>query len=124
MRGFMSTAIAATVLGLAAASGPAAALANEFDGDWTVRVVTERGTCDHSSSYNVVVLNGVIHYTTVTSLSMHGTVTPRGAVIVNLTHHEEHASGSGHLLSHSGGGGWHGVGKDGACSGRWEAHRR
>jgi hypothetical protein len=124
MRGFMTTAMAATVLGLAVASGPAAALANEFDGDWTVQILTERGTCDRSSSYNVVVLDGVIHYTTVTSLSMHGTVTPHGAVTVNLTHHEERASGSGHLLSHSGGGAWHGVGKDGACSGRWEAHRR
>jgi hypothetical protein len=120
----MTTAIATAMLALAAASGPAAALANEYDGDWNVKIITERGTCDHSSEYNVVVMNGVIHYTTVTSLSMHGTVTPQGSVLVHLAHHEDHANGSGRLLQRTGSGGWHGVGKDGACSGRWEAHRR
>jgi hypothetical protein len=99
------------------------AWADEFDGDWTVQIVTERGACDHTYSYNVSVMQGTIFYKALTSVSLSGTVSPQGAVVVHITHFDEGARGTGHLRETTGAGSWRGVGKNGECSGRWEAHR-
>jgi hypothetical protein len=109
---------------LALASVPTGALAAIFDGDWTVTVVTERGKCDHTYSYHVRVNGGAVHYTDYNSVSVGGTVTPQGVVRVGIRHHDDTASGIGHLGERTGSGEWHGSGKDGACSGRWRAQRR
>ena len=89
-----------------------------------MQVITERGTCDRIYSYDVSVSNGKIHYPSYTSVSLYGTVSPQGAVMVSIRHLDDIANGSGHLTASSGGGGWRGVGKNGACSGHWKAHRR
>jgi hypothetical protein len=120
----VGTAIAAaTLMSLAAASQPDAAAAT-MDGDWTVHVITERGTCDHTHDYDVSVANGRIEYKSYTSVTLNGTVAPDGAVRVVIRHFDEGAQGSGRLTGRHGSGAWHGAGKGGACSGRWEAHRR
>ena len=119
MRGVTTTIIAAALLGLTTA-----AMAADFDGDWTVQVTTERGTCDHAYSYDVSVAHGRIEYRNYTSVTLHGTVSPQGAVMVSIRHFDDGAEGTGHLGGRSGSGGWRGAGKQGACSGRWEAHRR
>lgn len=111
-------------MGLGVAVRPAAALAGNYDGNWTVRVITERGQCDRSASYDVRVANGKVIYTSYTSVSLWGTVSPQGAVRVTIRHFDDGANGSGQLTARSGSGGWSGVGKKGPCSGRWEAHRR
>ena len=124
MRGVMTTVIAVALLGLAIAGQSTAAFAAGYDGDWTVQVITERGTCDRIYSYDVSVSNGKIHYPSYTSVSLYGTVSPQGAVMVTIRHLDDIANGSGHLMASSGNGGWRGVGKIGACSGHWRAHRR
>jgi hypothetical protein len=111
-------------LGSAIAGRPTAAFAAAFDGDWTVLVITERGTCDRTYSYDVSVSHGNIQYNSYTSVSLHGTISPQGTVTVNIRHFDDIATGSGRLTERTGSGGWRGVGKDGACSGRWQAHRR
>jgi hypothetical protein len=116
--------LAAALMAVAIAGKPTPAIAGAFDGEWTVVVITEHGKCDHSYSYDVRVLNGVVYYHTVTSVSLSGTVSPSGQVRVAIRHHEEGADGSGHLAAQRGGGGWRGSGKDGVCSGRWVAERR
>jgi hypothetical protein len=121
---FSAVLPAALALGAVAATLPGVAHAGEYDGDWTVRVITERGKCDSSSSYNVQVAGGKVRYTSYNSVSLWGTVSPSGAVSVSIRHFDDGANGSGHLMKRTGTGGWHGVGKKGPCSGRWEARRR
>jgi hypothetical protein len=115
---------AAALSGLAIASTPHAAFAATFDGDWTVQVITEKGTCDRTYSYDVNVSNGKIHYPSYTSVSLNGTVSPQGSVIVSIRHLDDVANGSGSLMKRTGSGGWRGVGKNGTCSGHWKARRR
>jgi hypothetical protein len=125
MRGvIIKVALAAALMGLATAGKPTAAFAGEHDGDWTVRVFTEQGNCDRTYSYQVRVSNGRIIYTSYTSVSLSGTISPQGEVMVNIRHFDEGAHGSGLLNRHTGIGDWRGAGKRGVCSGRWEAHRR
>ena len=123
MRGFMTAAIAAALMGPALAATPTAAIAAGHDGNWTVVVITDQGRCDRTSRYNVKVSQGVLQYTSYNSVSMHGTVSPQGEVRVTIRHHDDGANGSGHLSERSGNGGWQGVGVNGACSGRWRAQR-
>jgi hypothetical protein len=120
----MTIAAAAALSGLAVVAAPAAAVASGYDGDWTVLVITERGKCSHTHSYDVRVSHGSILYTSYSSVTLHGTVTPQGAVRVAIRHFEEGANGSGQLSARRGAGDWRGAGRDGVCSGRWEAHRR
>jgi hypothetical protein len=109
---------------VAIVSVPSGALAAVFDGDWTVTVVTEHGKCDRTYSYHVRVHGGAVHYTDYNSVSVGGTVSPQGIVRVGIRHHDDTASGIGHLSERTGAGEWRGSGKDGACSGRWDAQRR
>ena len=46
-----------SAIGLAAAPGPVSATPASFDGTWTVRLVTESGTCESSYSQTVAVEN-------------------------------------------------------------------
>ncbi len=45
-------------------------------------------------------------------------------IAVEISRFDEGARGTGRLARRGGSGGWHGAGKDGACSGHWEARRR
>ncbi len=123
VRGVKTIAVAAALSGLAIAAGPAKAAA-AYDGEWTVLFTTEKGKCDHSYRYDVSVSQGKIHYTSYTSVTLNGTVSPLGGVMVSIRHFDDVANGSGHLAAHAGSGGWRGTGKDGACSGLWKAQRR
>jgi hypothetical protein len=125
MQGVVTKLVLATAfMVLTIAGAPTAAFADGYDGNWTVLVVTERGTCDRNYSYDVSVSQGKINYPSYTSVSMYGTVSPQGAVMVSIRHLDDIASGSGHLSARAGGGGWRGVGRNGSCSGHWKAHRR
>jgi hypothetical protein len=120
MRGVITkVALAAALIGLATVAFPA-----DHDGDWTVRVITEQGKCDRTSSYQVRVSNGHIIYTSYTSVSLSGTISLQGEVMVSIRHFDEGAHGSGRLMANTGTGDWRGAGKDGVCSDRWEARRR
>ena len=51
-------ALVFSAVGLAAAPGSVSATPASFDGTWTVRLVTESGTCENSYSQTVAVENG------------------------------------------------------------------
>ncbi|MGH6682793.1 MAG: hypothetical protein ACRECA_02515 [Pseudolabrys sp.] len=110
-------------LTVAVAVRPAAALGGNYDGSWTVRVITERGHCDRTTNYDVRLARGKVVYRSYSSVSLWGSVSPDGAVSVSIRHFDDGARGSGRLSERSGGGGWSGVGKKGPCSGHWVAHR-
>jgi len=122
-RAAILASLSALLLGLTIAC-PLPALAAGYDGEWTVLVTTAQGNCDRTYSYDVSVSQGKILYTSYTSVTLNGTVSPQGAVMVSIRHFDDVANGRGHLTGRAGGGGWRGTGKDGACSGQWKAQRR
>ena len=121
-----SLKMTATVLAFGfALAGPAAtAGAASHDGNWSVLIITEKGTCDKAFRYNVGVANGEVRYQGDAAVNFNGTVAANGAVKVNIRLGEQGASGTGRLAKDSGTGTWRGVGGAGECAGRWEAERR
>jgi len=118
------TVMAAVALGFGLLASTPAAFAATHDGNWSVVIITEKGTCDQAYRYSVGVANGQVRYQGDAAVNFNGTVEPSGAVKVNIRLGEQGASGTGRLNGSSGTGTWQGVGGTKECSGRWEAERR
>jgi hypothetical protein len=103
---------------------PRPAAAADFDGKWSVLVVTDKGTCDRAYRYEVAVRNGRVSYIGDASINLAGTVTPNGAVTVGISRGKQRADGTGRISASAGAGRWHGRSSAGECSGHWEAERR
>jgi hypothetical protein len=114
---------ALTLATLATASAyaamPAQAKTN-FDGNWSVVIITEKGTCDRSYRYPVRITGGNVGYAGESAFNVSGKVASNGKVTVTVSRGDRRASGSGHLTASAGGGSWSG----GECSGTWQAERR
>ena len=115
--------VAFAILMLGAAIAPPAHAA-VFDGNWSVLVVTDRGSCDRGYRYEVAVAEGRVTYTGAAAVRIVGTVAPNGAVNVSIRSGRQIASGLGRLSAAAGAGTWQGQGNAGVCSGHWEAERR
>ncbi len=111
----MATLFAAT----AYAAVPAVAKTN-FDGKWSVVIITDKGTCDRSYRYPVHISDGSVGYGGEGSFNVSGRVAPNGSINVTVSRGEKRASGSGKLSGAYGSGSWSG----GECSGTWQAERR
>jgi hypothetical protein len=110
----------ATLIGAPAyAILPAEAKTN-FDGNWSVVIITEKGTCDRSYRYPVRISDGAVGYAGEASFNVSGRVAANGKVTVKVSRGDRSASGSGQLSVNSGSGSWSG----GECSGTWQAERR
>jgi hypothetical protein len=119
------TAMAFTALiGLPGLAGRVLAAPPDYDGNWTVLIVTEKGSCDRAYRYAVAVSNGRVNYSGERSVDMSGNVASNGDVRVGIRFRGQSANGSGRLSATTGAGSWHGTGSNGACAGRWEAERR
>lgn len=112
----IATSLAAGALG---ASAPAAATPN-FDGAWSVVIVTDKGTCDRAYRYPVRISNGEVLNDGPSLVNVSGKVANSGAVKVLVSAGDKSATGVGKLSAKIGGGSWSG----GDCSGRWQAERR
>jgi murein DD-endopeptidase MepM/ murein hydrolase activator NlpD len=117
------SALAALVLAATAlpASAPAAAKSN-FDGTWSVLIVTQKGTCDRAYRYPVKIDNGSVGYAGDAAFTVSGKVGENGAVIVKVARGSQSANGSGRLSPSGGSGMW--TAGSGECSGTWTAERR
>lgn len=117
---------------MAAASGaailsagvPAHAARINFDGPWSVTVITDYGACDRAYRYGLEIQNGQVFYRGSSGVDISGRVTPRGQVSVQLRQGESQAVGSGRLSEASGGGRWRGASTGQQCGGHWVAERR
>jgi hypothetical protein len=107
-----------------AAVPPRPAPAASFDGNWSVVVITEAGTCDRAYRYPVRVVNGQIRYEGEAGIAISGRVEPSGRLNATISRGDQSASGTGRLSQATGTGTWSGKSKSSACSGRWEAERR
>ena len=103
------------------ASNPALAEAPDFNGTWTVQLVTETGVCS-GSSYTVVVQDGQVRLASAGgSASITGQIGADGSVGLNVRQGPASGSASGRLRSSTGSGTWKAAA---LCSGRWVAQRR
>src|ERR1700736_633197 len=117
---FRRAGIAAVLgLGLVAASAPVQATGN-FDGKWSVVVVTEKGDCDRAYHYPIDIRNMTLVNAGNSSFDISGRVQGDGAVAVKISYGQKTAAGSGRLSGTSGEGRWSG----GTCAGSWTAERR
>lgn len=117
--------VAVLGLGLVFNGGALAGAGQNHDGTWSVRLVTDSGSCDSSYSYAIQIQNGAVRYqpkpgeapTTVS-----GQIGPDG--LVNLGFHRSIAKADAHgrLNGRSGAGRWQ-LAMLG-CSGRWTAQKR
>src|SRR5437660_7827179 len=79
---------ALTALGILAATVPASAPASarsNFDGQWSVLIVTQKGTCDRAYRYPVKIDNGAVGYAGEASFNVSGKVGANGAVTVTVS---------------------------------------
>jgi len=109
----------ALMVATAYAAMPAQAKTN-FDGNWSVVIITEKGTCDRSYRYPVRISGGTVGYAGEASFDVSGRVHPNGNVTVSVSKGDRRANGSGKLSGDYGAGSWTG----GECSGTWQAERR
>ena len=103
------------------ASAPASARSN-FDGTWSVLIVTQKGTCDRAYRYPVKIDKGSVGYAGDSSFTLSGKVGENGAVTVKVARGNQSANGQGRLSSTDGSGMW--TAGSGDCSGTWTAERR
>jgi hypothetical protein len=103
---------------LALVATPAAASSEPFDGSWSVKIVTQKGTCDSGATVPIRVTNGSIA-SDLAVVKVSGQVAANGTLNVNVGHGLEHANGVGRLTDTSGSGTW----KGGICSGTWTASK-
>jgi len=91
-----------------------------YDGLWSVSVVTEKGDCDPGYRYPIRISHGQLINAGDAVFTVTGTVAQTGAITVTVSAAGKSATGSGRLAGSMGGGSWRG----GACSGTWTAERR
>jgi hypothetical protein len=116
--------LAAVALGAALLSSSSVARTASFNGNWTVLVVTESGSCDRAYRYGVNVENGAVRYRGEAGVAVSGRVENDGRVTVSIGRGEQRAQGTGRLSGESGSGTWSGTSSSSQCRGRWEAERR
>ena len=91
-----------------------------FNGAWSVAIITRDGACEPSYRFGVQIINGnVVHEGETT-----GRVSPNGSVQVAIAQGDQRANGQGRLSRDHGSGVWRGVGNAGNCAGTWVAERR
>jgi hypothetical protein len=100
-----------------------AAAQRAFDGQWSVLIVTQRGTCDRAYRYGISIQGGRVYYDG-GMVNFSGRVAGNGTVSVRVTSGNAFASGSGRLSRNAGRGRWSGQSGGDRCSGYWTAERR
>jgi hypothetical protein len=115
---------AGCVLGIAALMPAQAAARTNFDGSWSVLIMTRSGPCDQAYRYGLSIRDGRVFYEGSAAVNVAGQVSPSGAVSVRVWAGSQSANGAGRLARDYGGGQWRGVGSSGTCSGTWTAERR
>jgi hypothetical protein len=115
--------LAAVPMGLSLWTATDAMARKPFDGNWSVLVVTDGGSCDRAYRYALRIVNGRVTYDD-PAFNISGHVDASGHANVSISAGGQHAGGSGQLSGNSGQGQWTGRSSTSACSGHWEAERR
>lgn len=111
----------AALLWLVVAPAQSAPL-SQFDGRWSVLVVTDRGDCS-IYRYGVIVDHGQARYAGGADFIVNGSIAPNGTVRASISRGSNHADIRGRLGPGTGSGLWRSAGSY-DCSGHWTAERR
>ncbi len=98
--------------------------AGNYDGTWSVELVTVSGLCDARYSYSLSVQDGQVRPVAKAATSgatVTGRVGSDGSVGLNVATSAANGSASGRLQARSGSGTWN---VSSLCSGRWTARRQ
>src|SRR5437762_11208427 len=95
-----------------------------YDGNWSVLIVTNSGPCDRGYRYGLSIRGGRVFYQGSASVNVDGQVSNNGLVRVRVSAGSQGASGWGRLGPDFGSGSWRGVGSSDTCSGTWTAEKR
>jgi hypothetical protein len=95
-----------------------------FDGNWSVLIVTDTGSCDRGYRYGLSIRNGQVFYEGSAAVNVDGRVSPNGRVQVRVWAGSQSANGVGRLSATYGSGNWRGAGSASSCAGTWTAERR
>ena len=117
----------AALAAAAAVAAPAAARAaarTNYDGNWSVLIVTNSGPCDRGYRYGLSIRDGRVFYEGSAAVNVDGRVAPNGRVQVRVWAGSQSASGAGRLSTNYGSGTWRGAGSSSSCEGSWSAERR
>lgn len=118
---FKAREIVAAAITVAVLGGAAIAHARtNYDGNWSVLILTDKGPCDRAYRYPVRIANGAVRYGGQADFTVTGRVQASGAITVTVRRGRQSASGAGRLSGRGGGGRWRG----GECAGTWTAERR
>jgi hypothetical protein len=98
---------------------PAEAVPN-YDGLWSVVIVTEQGLCERAYRAPIRISKGNLVNASNGAYIITGRVGKNGAVTVMVSQGDKSATGTGRLSAKSGSGSWSG----GPCAGTWQAERR
>ena len=121
-----SVLFAAALLAASSWTAPAVSAApggTQFDGNWSVSIVTDSGECDRGYRYALRIAGGKIYYDN-PSFDISGQVNPGGQVRVVVKAGSQVAVGTGRMSRDYGTGTWSGQSPSSHCSGHWEAERR
>jgi len=108
------------VLASALLISPAAAQA-QFDGNWSVTITTEVGTCVQSRRVVVLVSDGVVTYAGAEQVTADGRVGQNGIVNVAFAYENDRLEAGGSVSGGLGSGSW--TSPSSNCSGSWIARR-
>jgi hypothetical protein len=103
--------------------GGATSAQQQFNGRWSVEVVTEKGSCDKAYRYLVVIEKGKVRYGGPESFDVSGSINARGVIKGSVSRGASQAHVVGRLTGNSGTGTWTTSGSA-SCSGRWSAEKR
>lgn len=117
----VSRVVAAAGLALIGLSAGAEAQ-QQFNGRWSVLVLTEKGECDRAYRYPVAIENGRVRYAGEAGFNITGQVTANGAIQSNIAQGQSNANVRGRLSGNAGSGNWT-VSGSRNCSGTWTAER-
>src|ERR1044071_3759647 len=110
----VSAALAVLAWTVPPGSTPLGSAKPKFDGNWSVLIVTEKGTCDRAYRYPVKIENGSVGYAGSASFTVSGKVGDNGAVTVRVARGSQSANGQGRLSATDGSGMW--TARSGGCS--------
>jgi hypothetical protein len=92
------------------------ALADTYDGLWTVTIVTKTGSCEPTARSTITIADGKV---SAPGAEITGSVGRQGNVKVSM----KGTYANGQLSGNAGSGKWNGASGGIPCSGRWEASR-
>ncbi|MCB5176352.1 hypothetical protein [Microvirga lenta] len=122
---FATRSAIALGLGLTLIGTAMAAPAARHDGTWSVRMVTDSGTCDSNYDYSIAIEEGSVRYLQGPGdapASVSGRVGSDGNVNLDIRRSIAKVDAQGRLNGKSGSGTWN-LAMLG-CSGRWNAQKR